>query len=156
MNTYIFGILKNNGKGDDCHLGTQFYLKANIDGVDYYKEWSIFDEINKTDLYKEVCSIKSNYLKAKDKYEKELLLKSQVNKENKLKEREQAATISETSLQILKETMLEHSSLVSQFKEGNEKALNSLVGKTLGNLKKQNIKEDPFDINIILKDLINK
>lgn len=84
-----------------------------------------------------------------------MLLKSQVDKENKLKEREQAATISETSLQILKETMLEHSSLVSQFKQGNEKALNSLVGKTLGNLKKQNIKEDPFNINIVLKDLIN-
>ena len=156
MNSYLFGILANNGSKDDCHLGTQFYLKTSIDGIDYYREWSVLDEINKTDLYKEVCNIKSNYLIAKDKLEKELALKNQVDKENKLKEREQSATISEISLQILKETMLEHSSLVSQFKEGNEKALNSLVGKTLGNLKKQNIKEDPFDINIILKDLINK
>jgi Asp-tRNA(Asn)/Glu-tRNA(Gln) amidotransferase B subunit len=155
MNTYIFGILKNNGSEDNCHLGTQFYLEAKIDGIDYYKEWSIFDEINKTDLYKEVCSIRSSYLIAKDKTEKDLVLKNQVDKENKLKEREQSASISETSLQILKETMLEHSSLVSQFKQGNEKALNSLVGKTLGNLKKQNIKEDPFNINIVLKDLIN-
>lgn len=155
MNTYIFGILSNNGDKDNCHKGTEFYLEAKIDNIDYYKEWSIFDEINNTEIYKEVCTIKEKYLIAKANLEKELSLKSQVDKENKLQERKQSASLSEMSLQILKETMLEHSSLVSQFKQGNEKALNSLVGKTLSNLKKQNIKEDPFNINIVLKDLIN-
>ena len=156
MNSYVFGIIRNNGDKDNCHKGTEFYLKSYINGVYYYKEWSIFDELDNTNLFKEVCEIKANYKIAQTNLEKELLLRSQVSKENKLKEREDAASISEASLQILKETMLEYSKLVDQYKQGNDKALNSLVGKALGNLKKQNIKEDPFNINIVLKDLVNK
>lgn len=155
MNTYIFGILKNNGDKDNCHKGTEFYLEAKIDSTDYYREWSVFDEINNTEIYKEICNIKQKYLIAKSNLEKELLLKGQADKENKLQERKQAVSISETSLQILKQTMQEHSALIDQFKQGNEKAINSLVGKVLGNLKKTNIKEDPFNISIILKDLVN-
>ena len=156
MNTYVFGILANNGGEDDCHLGTQFYLKANIDGIDYYKEWSIFDEINNTVIYKEVCQIRQAYLDAKLNTDKDVLSKIQENKENEFQRKKNKASLSEEALQILRETLLEHSNLVAQFNEGNEKALNALVGKILGNLKKQNIKEDPFDVSLILKDQINK
>ena len=156
MNSYIFGILKNNGDKDNCHKGTQYYLKANIDTQEYYKEWSIFDEIDNTDIFKEVCEIKQRYLSAKLDTDKDIIAKIQENKENEFQRKKNKASLSDDSLQILNETVIEHTKLVDQFKQGNDKAFNSLVGKALGNLKKQNIKEDPFDVSIILKEILNK
>lgn len=150
---YIFGILDNDPKGLTGR-GTLMYLKACIDNIEYYKEWSVLDEIYNTDAYKEVCRIHSLYITRRDAYASELYEHLKTQDDAKFAERKANSKVSDEVLTIIDECMTEHANLVKQYKEGKEKALNSLVGKIIVKLKSKNIQADPFNISVILKQKI--
>lgn len=127
------------------------YSFNDISGVLFY---SILDEVNNTERYKEYCNIYFNFLASKKDYDKYINEQSaEVNSLIK-QQRLQNNSLSDLETQFVKDSLKDFDSLIIEYKKGKEKALNSLVGKLLGKGKQANFNFDPLvlknDLLIIL------
>ncbi len=152
--SYVYGILDHDAKGID--RGTVFYLKAVVDNVEYYREWSIFDETNNTPVFKDVCAIRLQYLTSRERKERERDQSLQDKKEQAMQARLESASVSVEVDTVIEQAIQDNPQLVEQIKSGAEKAINALVGRILGKLKSANLHANPFDISVVLKEKLAK
>lgn len=128
--SFIFGILDNNEKGERLG-GTAYYADVILGCKPFRYVWNIFDEINNTDVYKTVLDVK-------EQVRNELQLLFQRSQDNNKEQKQlqaqqdiQNTKFSDEQLQLFKNIIKTEASLVTQYLNGSEKALNSLMGKTL-------------------------
>lgn len=136
--SFVFGILSNDPEGEE--QGTTYYAYVSLNGSVVKHTWSIFDEINNSVLYQGI-----------------MLLKQQVGEElNSLTQRDQDSAkeqkriktqeditntvFTEQHLQIFNDILSQEGRLVEEYLNGNDKALNSLMGKTIKVLGNSSLK----------------
>lgn len=153
MNEFLFYVIDNDSKKDArTGCGTIFEAKVTIDGVVYYGQWSIMDEVNNTNVYKCIQHLKqcvsvkaeanNNRLNDATKKAKVDALNNEVN----------SYKFSENELNIIKKVLTESKNDVECYiKKGNEKAINPIMGKLL---KQLNVK--PYVLKCKILDLIKE
>lgn len=112
--------------------------------------YTLLDQINVTKEYKtylEYYSFFKEELKEFEDYQKESL-KELV--QQKKQERLQENSISDSTIQYIKDNLPQFDSLILEYKSGKDKALNSLVGKYLKLFKQNNQSIDP----LVLKETL--
>lgn len=117
------------------------YSFNNISGVLLY---SILDEVNNTERYKEYCNLYSSFLSAKKDFDKYINESSAELNMLVKQQRLQNNSLSDLEIQFIKESLKDFDSLIIEYKKGKEKALNSLVGKLLGKGKQASFNFDPL------------
>lgn len=136
--SFVFGILNNDAKGE--FSGTQYYAHVILNGIPQRYTWNIFDEINNTDIYQNILNIKEQVnVEIQLAYQRYQEL-NKVEKIRKLQEDIDSTNFSEAHLQIFNDILSQEGRLVEEYLNGNDKALNSLMGKTIKVLGNSSLK----------------
>ena len=149
MNLYIVrGILDNDPKGT-TGVGTIFWLKIFVDNeLQLFKSWGLLQElngeVNPNDFITPYHATYKQHLV-------ELAAKEEAEKNAALEARKASIQIDPALDALINEAIASDPKAVQQFKAGKEKALNALVGKVIGQLKKQDQSPDAFAITTTMK-----
>lgn len=147
----LYKVIDNDPKGENGGTRYQYTITQNRKIVDEF-ELTIIDIINNTSNSQKVNEyLLANIQISKDieleNKEKEKLLKS--SKEDNLKDK--LSTIDKKLINDIKKYCIDHhQDVIEKYKAGNEKIINSLVGKVLKNVTSA---IDPPILILILKDL---
>lgn len=146
----IYGILDNDPKGfTGC--GTIYYAKGLLAHKEVSIQWSLLDEVHNTSAYQAWCDFKTTYVNKCQSILKEEKARLKAEKEQKLNDRLENVSVSDRTLVIIKSTIQQEVELVNQYKQGKDKALNSLIGKIIKQVKSEGISEEVFNITQVLK-----
>jgi hypothetical protein len=146
----IYGVLDNDPKGlTGC--GTIYYAKGLLAHKEVDIQWSLLDGIDKTPAYQAWDSFKTAYVNKCHSILKEEKARLKAEKEQKLNDRLDNVSVSDKTLAIIKATIQHEVELVNQYKQGKDKALNSLIGRIIKQVKSENISEEVFNITQVLK-----
>lgn len=118
-------------------------IKFLITNKELFYTYTIKDELENTKYYQNILQLKQEALKEFQEIEKQRLENIKL-KEKELKEKKQSSiNLSQTTIQLLNQCIQDNQQLFNEYKNGNKKVINSLVGKFLGICKKQNLNVDP-------------
>ncbi len=144
-------ILCNDPKGKSgvgTTYGVEFHL--NTIGTDYFT-YSLLDEIGLTKCYKRYLEVYEIFQREKLEFETyQKSLHDQVA--NKVKQERLSKDIPEDILKQIKTILPQFQDLIFEYNNGKEKAINSVVGRILKQLKENNFNIDP----LLLKETILK
>lgn len=146
----LWGVLDNDPKGKSGR-GTLFYAKGTVNHIAFYAEWGLLDEINRTADYLYWTSIREDYLSHCAGILCTETQRLKQEKQDKLNARLDAVSVSKNTLTIIEQVLSTSDDLISQYKEGKEKALNSLIGKVIKQVKSAGISEEVFNISQTIK-----
>lgn len=146
----ISGVLDPDSKGLTGR-GTKFWMDIRENGTMIERlEWFLMDEIHGM---VDVEAFKRPYIEANKKGEKLALAVKQEEKKAQLEER-QAAVYSNPALDTIINTVTSNNSkVVGEYQSGKDKALNSLVGMVIKEVKAQGLEipDGAFTITTLLK-----
>lgn len=150
---FVRGVLDNDPKGL-TGVGTIFYVDITVDGVTERHTWGLLDEIaGRFDVNKVLASVVQALKDEEARTEKD-----KADAKKAIKDAREAGVRIDPDLRIIIDHVLqEDQKAVTEFKGGKEKALNSLVGKVIGQIKKQKLSldTDAFTINRALREAMS-
>jgi Asp-tRNA(Asn)/Glu-tRNA(Gln) amidotransferase B subunit len=148
-NSIVSGILDNDPKGKSGR-GTQFWLEVTLAGVTTRYEYSLLDVIEKKFDPSSVIQAATKQIEAERKAQEEA---EKAQKQVALQKREEAISVSSELSDILTAVIAANPKPVSEYKSGKEKALNSLVGMVIKEVKAKGITvaDGAFTITTLLK-----
>lgn len=149
MNLVIaHGVVDNDPKGT-TGVGTIFWLEIRVDAE--VKERHEYGLLEQLDGRFNVAAITKPYIVARDIALEEQAAKEAEEKRAEKEARAASVKIDDTLQQLIDEVIAGDPKAVEQFKAGKEKALNALVGKVIGELKKQGQEANAFAITTTMK-----
>lgn len=145
----VTGILDNDPKGLSGR-GTQFWLEVTLSGETTRYEYFLLDVIEKKFDPSSVIAVAVKQMEA-DRKAQEAAEKAQ--KQETLQKREESITVSSELTEILSKVIAENERTVNEYKSGKEKAINSLVGMVIREVKARRIEvaDGAFTITTLLK-----
>lgn len=148
-NSIVGGILDNDPKGKSGR-GTQFWLEVTIDGKLSRYEYFLLDVIEKKFDPSSVIAEAVKHIEAERKAQEQA---EKAQKQAALQKREEAVVVSDALSAILKTVIANNPRPVTEYQSGKEKALNSLVGMVIKEVKAQGIsvEDGAFTITTLLK-----
>jgi Asp-tRNA(Asn)/Glu-tRNA(Gln) amidotransferase B subunit len=145
----VGGILDNDPKGKSGR-GTQFWLEVTVNGEFNRYEYFLLDVLEKKF---DPSSVIDAARKAMAEERKEQEQAEKAMKQAALQKREESVTVSDDLADILKTIIASNPRPVAEYQSGKEKALNSLVGLVIKEVKARGISvsDGAFTITTLLK-----
>lgn len=148
----VRGVVDCDAKGTTSR-GTVFYLEVTVDGVTTRYEWGLLEELNGGFKPDEVLK---PYREAVKKHAEQQAEEDAAAKKAKLAERESEIKVDQQLIDFVDQVISQEQKAVEEVRSGKEKALNSLVGKVIGQVKKAGGSPDAFAISKVLKQRITQ
>lgn len=142
-------VSNNDPKGELGGTNYLVYYQLNRLGTGEHC-YTIIDEINVTPPYRRYQELYQFFQEEKAEFESYQKSLSERQANNAKEERLKDNALSEDLKQRIQTNLSNFQELISQYKSGKEKALNSIVGRLLKKLKDENIDVDP----LVLKETI--
>lgn len=121
-------------------------IKFLISNKELFYTYTLNDELENTDHYQKIFDLKQKAFKEFQDLENERLVNIKIKQEELKHKKQSSINLSETTIQLLNQCIQYNQQLFNEYKNGNKKVINSLVGKFLGICKKQNLNVDPSHI----------
>lgn len=150
----LHGIVDNDPKGSSGR-GTIHYMKISVDGaLKEYVEWGLLEELNGTF---DPESMTKKYTDAYKAFLDEQANREREEKKAALETRTASIKIDDALNKIMDDVIASETKAVAEYKAGKEKALNSLVGKVIGQIRKNklSVEADAFGITTTLKQKLS-
>ena len=151
MNLAItYGILDNDPRGESGR-GTIHYVKVSVDGIwKEYVMWGLLEELNGTFNPE---SVTKKYTDLRDAELAAAAAREKQEKEEAKAARLEAVQVDDVLDKLIDEVIASEEKAVAEFKAGKDKALNALVGKVIGQIRKNqlSVQTDAFGITATLK-----
>lgn len=142
-------VISNASKGEMG--GTTYLVSYQLNRLGTGEHcYTIIDEINVTPPYRRYQELYQFFQEEKAEFESYQKSLSERQANNAKEERLKDNALSEELKQKIQTNLSNFQELISQYKSGKEKALNSIVGRLLKKLKDENIDVDP----LVLKETI--
>lgn len=145
MDSFVTGVLDGDPKGT-TGIGTIFFVDVTLDEVTTRHTWGLIEEIQGKFNFDSVVHLVRERLKAAS----DKVKAAEVHTKKVLSEqREAGVVVNDTLANLVKAVLAENEPVVAEFKSGKDKALHSLVGRVIKQIKVQQLTVDfdAFTIN---------
>jgi len=146
------GTLDNDPKGESGR-GTKFWMEIKVDGEVKRYEYFLKDLLDGTFNKAEILN---PFVKLLNEKQKEINEKLEKDKKETLSKRADSVKVPNELGEIIRDVLNSSTKIIEQYKNGNDKVLNSLVGMVLSRAKKMNFDIDAFVVNVALKKSIGE
>jgi hypothetical protein len=137
------GVVDSDHKGTTGR-GTIFWMEILFGEERHYYEWGLLEELNGSFKPDEITKPFKVWAREQQKIQDDSERKT---KEDALSKRKSEVSLPGSVIQVINQIVGDNPDIVNQFKSGNVKALNSLVGKVIAITKKNGIACDAFSIS---------
>ena len=150
MNNSIESSILDNDPEGKSGRGTRFWLEVTINGNLSRYEYFLLDVIEKKFDLSSVISEALKHIEAERKAQEQA---EKEQKQTVLQNREESVVISDALDAVLKSVIANNPRAVAEYQSGKEKALNSLVGLVIKEVKCKGIsvEDGAFTITTLLK-----
>lgn len=142
------GIVNNDHKGI-TGVGTIYWMEIIIGDERHYHEWGLLEEIRGTFSPEKITA---PYKEEARRIQREQNETESRQKQEHMAKRKAESTVTPEIKALITEVCSGETKMVEDFKSGNAKSLNALVGRVIGKAKSKGLAPDAFSISIHITD----